>query len=140
VLQSGLADDARRVFVQGRIGAANAAEFFGVLRELQAAADVVDLIACAPGRETLRLLPRTLDGLYGMLYGLVGACTDAATLSRALEIVEQLPEIRGDVALPLMEAQTLAMELLLQRALQQSLAQSVLASAAYQRYLAGRGG
>jgi MoxR-like ATPase len=38
VLKSGLSDAAKRIFVQGRIGAANAAEFFGVLRELQAAA------------------------------------------------------------------------------------------------------
>ena len=36
ILKSGLSDAARRLFVQGRIGAANAAEFFGVLRELQA--------------------------------------------------------------------------------------------------------
>ena len=41
VLKSRLSEDARRVFVQGRIGAANAAEFFGVLRELQAGADVL---------------------------------------------------------------------------------------------------
>jgi hypothetical protein len=138
VLQSGLPEDARRVFVQGRIGAANAAEFFGVLRELQAASDVLALLAAAPGRDTLRLLPRTLDGLYGMVYGLIAACTDAPRMQRALEIVEQLPEIRADVALPLLEARTLAMELLLQRALEQSLEQTVLESGAYQRYLAGR--
>ena len=67
VLQSGLGETARQHFVQGRIGAANAAEFFGVLREIQAGVDVVKLLAARPGADTVALLPRTLDGLYGML-------------------------------------------------------------------------
>ena len=140
VLQSGLSDATKRLLVQGRIGAANAAEFFGVLRELQAAVDVLRLLAARPGAETLALLPRSLDALYGMIYGLVAACSDAPTLTRALEVVEQLPEARGPVPLPLAEAQTLAMELLLQRALQQSLEAALYDSAAYRRYAGARRG
>jgi hypothetical protein len=117
VLKSGLSETGRRLFVQGRIGAANAAEFFGVLREIQAGIDVVRLLAARPGPETAALLPHTLDGLYGMLYGLLAACGNEATLARALDIVEQLPDIRGAVPLPIREAQTLAMELLMQCAL-----------------------
>ncbi len=117
VLKSGLSETGRCLFVQGRIGAANAAEFFGVLREIQAGVDVVRLLAARPGTETAALLPHTLDGLYGMLYGLLAACGNEATLARALDIVEQLPDIRGAVPLPIREAQTLAMELLMQCAL-----------------------
>lgn len=134
VLKSGLSDAGKRVFVQGRIGAANAAEFFGVLREIQAAVDVVQLLAARPGAATAALLPRTLDGLYGLLYGLLAASVTPDTLARALEIIEQLPEIRGDGPLPVHEAQTLAMELLLQRALERSLEATVLDSPAYRRY------
>jgi MoxR-like ATPase len=134
VLQSGLSEQAQRVFVQGRIGAANAAEFFGVLRELQAAVDVVRLLACQPGAETLALLPKSLDGLYGMVYGLLAASTDEPTLARALEIIEQLPEVRSNVALPVREAQTLAMELLMQSALEKGLEGAILDSPAYRRY------
>ena len=76
VLKSGLSDAAKRVFVQGRIGAANAAEFFGVLREIQAGADVLRLLAARPGAETAALLPRSLDALYGMIYGLLAASID----------------------------------------------------------------
>ena len=142
VLQSGLSDPTKRLLVQGRIGAANAAEFFGVLREIQAGVDVLRLLAARPGAETLALLPRSLDALYGMIYGLVAACSDAPTLTRALEVVEQLPEARGPVPLPLplAEAQTLAMELLLQRALQQSLEAALYDSAAYRRYAGARRG
>ena len=49
-------------------------------------------------------------------------------------MVEQWPEIRSNAALPLREAQTLAMELLLQRALQQGLEGALYDSPVYQRY------
>lgn len=138
VLQSGLPEAQRRHFVQGRIGAANAAEFFGVLRELQAAVDVVALLAAKPGAATAALLPTSLDGLYGMLYGLLAACTGAPALTRALEIIEQLPESRSTVPLPLREAQTLAMELLMQQALARGLEAAILDSTVYARYSAQR--
>lgn len=134
VLKSGLSEAAKKVFVQGRIGAANAAEFFGVLREIQAAVDVVRLLACRPGDETAALLPKTLDGLYGMLYGLLAASTDEGTMARALEIIEQLPDIKSTVPLPVREAQTLAMELLMQSALEKGLEGAILDSPAYRRY------
>jgi hypothetical protein len=133
-MNSGLSEPAQRVFVQGRIGAANAAEFFGVLREIQAGADVVRLLAARPGPDTLALLPKTLDALYGMIYGLLAASTDDSTLTRALEIIEQLPEIRASASLPLREAQTLAMELLMQRALATGLEGAILDSPVYRRY------
>jgi MoxR-like ATPase len=138
VLKSDLSEAARRAFVQGRIGAANGAEFFGVLRELQAAVDVVKLLAAEPGEATAALLPTTLDGLYGMVYGLLAACEDEPTVARALQIVEQLPETRGPTPLPLREAQTLAMELLMQRALERGLEAAVLDSPSYARYAKAR--
>lgn len=134
VLKSRLSDSAKRVFVQGRIGAANAAEFFGVLREIQAAVDVVRLLASRPGDETAALLPKTLDGLYGMLYGLLAACVDEMTVARALEIIEQLPDARASVPLPVRESQTLAMELLMQKALEGGLEAAILDSPVYRRY------
>ncbi|MEO8937764.1 MAG: AAA family ATPase [Burkholderiaceae bacterium] len=135
ILKSNLSEAARRLFVQGRVGAANAAEFFGVLRELRAGADVLRLISARRGDETASLLPSTLDGLYGMVYGLLAAAVDERTMVRAMEIVDQLPDTRGEVALPIRESQTLAMELLLQKALERGLEVAVLDSAAYRRYV-----
>jgi MoxR-like ATPase len=144
VLRSALPEATQRIFVQGRIGSANAVEFFGVLRELRAGSDVVALLAAAPGAATAALMPKTLDALYGLVYGLVAACSDAAAMARALEIAEALPDSPNPAvvagALPLREAQTLAMELLLQRALAQGLDAAVLASPAYQRHAARRRG
>jgi MoxR-like ATPase len=138
VLRSSLPERTQRFFVQGRIGSANAAEFFGVLRELRAGADVIALLAAAPGAATAALMPKTLDALYGLVYGLLAACTDAPTVTRALEIIEALPQAPAAGTLPLREAQTLAMALMLQRALVQGLDAAVLASPAYQRLAAQR--
>ena len=138
VLKADLPDEARRLFVQGRLGAANAAEFFGVLRELQSGADILRLLEARRGAETVALLPKTLDALYGMTYALLAAATDARRLERALEIVEQLPETQARTPLPVREVQTLAMELLFERALERGLEGSVLESPVYQRYAAER--
>ncbi|WP_439537052.1 AAA family ATPase [Methyloversatilis sp.] len=135
VLKSGVSEAAQRLFVQGRIGAANAAEFFGVLRELRAGADVMRLLDTPRGPATAALLPQTLDGLYGLIYGLLAACTDAPRMTRGLDIIDQLPDIRGTVPLPIREAQTLAMELLMQKALEGDLAAAILDSPAYLRYV-----
>jgi hypothetical protein len=134
VLKSGLSENGKRLFVQGRIGAANAAEFFGVLREIQAGADVMRLLAAERGKDTAALLPASLDGLYGMIYGLLGACNDEARVTRVLEIIDQMPDIRSAAALPIREAQTLAMELIIQKALESGLEAAILDSASYQRY------
>jgi len=134
VLKSKLSESAKRVFVQGRIGAANAAEFFGVLKEIQAGVDVMRLLAADPGPATAALLPTSLDGLYGMIYGLLAAVRDEVSLARALAIIEQLPDARGSTPLPIREAQTLAMELLFQRALETGLEAAIYDSTAYRRY------
>ncbi len=134
VIKSALSEQAKRVFVQGRIGAANAAEFFGVLREIQAGTDVIALLAAPPGPQTAALLPRTLDGLYGMLYALLAAATDEGRMTRSLEILDQLPDAQSAEPLPIREAQTLAMELLFQKALERGLEGAVLASPVYHRY------
>jgi hypothetical protein len=139
-VRAGLPEPLARRFVQGRIGAANAAEFFGVLKELRSGADVLALLAAEPGAATLKLLPTTLDGLYALAYGLVAACTEPERVARAMAIVEQLPSVRGAVPLPLAEVQTLIVELLAQRALQLGLEQALLQSPAYQRYAASRSG
>ena len=58
--------------------------------------------------------------------------------ARALQIIEQLPEAPASVPLPLREAQTLAMELLMRQALDGGLELTILDSPAYRRYAAQR--
>ena len=66
--------------------------------------------------------------------GCSAACVHDTTVARALEIVEQLPDIRSEARLPLREVQTLAMELLMQKALTHGLEGAILESPSYRRY------
>lgn len=138
VLQSDLPDATQRLLIQGRLGAANAAEFFGVLNELSAAVDVSALLAAEPGDATAALLPRSLDALYGMIYGLLAAVDDAPRMTRTLDIVSQLTDIPATASLPIREAQTLMLELLFRRALEKQLETAVLEHPFYASYMAGR--
>ena len=95
------------------------------------------LLDSRPGKETAALLPKTLDGLYGMIYGLIAASSDEQRLARSLEIVEQFTDITA-AQLPVREAQTLTMELLIQKALSAGMERAILESASYQTYAARR--
>ena len=75
-----------------------------------------------------------------MVYGLLAACDDAPTMARALAIVDQLPDAPAREPLPVREAQTLSMELLMQRALERGLETAILDSPAYRRHVERRAG
>jgi hypothetical protein len=126
VLNSDMSDAAKRVFVQGRIGAANAGEFFGALREIEAGADVARLLAARPGKETAARLPQSLEALHGMIYGLLLACVNETALARATEIIGQLADIRAIPAPLIREAQKLALDVLHRRAIATGLAANIL--------------
>ena len=90
-----MSEHAKRIFVQGRIGAANAAEFFGVLREIQAGARRDPAARGAPGRGNRRAAAE--DARRAVRHDLRtagGRRATTARLARALEIIEQLPDIR----------------------------------------------
>jgi len=132
VLKSELPGELIRLFVQARIGAANAAEFFGVLAEIQSGIDVTSLMNAEPGDQTRALLPKSLEALYGLVYGLVAISRDRASLHRSFEIIEQFTDMSGN--LPARESQTLCMELMLANAMRHGLDADVLDSEAFQRY------
>lgn len=132
VLQSALSEQQQRIFIQARIGAANAAEFSAAIRDIQSGANVLELLDAETGTQTRNLLPTTLDGLYGLVYGLAAAADNAERINRVLEIIDQFTDMPG--TLPTRESQTLAIELVLQRALESGNENAVISSPAWQRY------
>ena len=132
VLQSSLAAPQKNLFIQARIGAANAAEFLASIREIQAGSNAIALLDASAGEATKALLPQTLDALYGLVYALASAATERARINRIIEIIEQFTDMPG--TLPTRESQTLAMELILKKALESGIEDEVMASAAWQRY------
>lgn len=132
VLQSALNDQQKQLFIQGRIGAANAAEFLAAIREIQAGSNVIALLDASSGNSTSALLPQSLDGLYGLVYALASSATERTRINRIIEIVEQFTDMPGN--LPTQESQTLAMELILRKALESGLEDEVINSPAWIRY------
>lgn len=132
VLKSALDEQHKHLFIQARIGAANAAQFIASIREIQSGANVLQLLDAQPGEPTRALLPASLDALYGLVYGLASAVEQRARIPRVLEIVEQFIDMPG--TLPIRESQTLAMELILKRTLHNGHADAVMQSSVWQRY------
>ncbi|MFK7892706.1 MAG: AAA family ATPase [Granulosicoccus sp.] len=132
VLQSDLSDAQKTLFVQARVGAANAAEFLAVIREIQSGTNIVELLEAPQGPRTAALLPQTLDALYGLVYGLSAAVSEKERIHRILEIVDQFTDMPGH--LPVSESQTLAMELILKRTLETGNEAQVLSSPVWERY------
>ena len=132
VLQSSLATPQKQLFIQARIGAANAAEFLASIREIQAGSNAVELLDAKAGEATRTLLPKTLDALYGLVYALASAAGERARVNRIIEIIEQFTDMPG--SLPARESQTLAMELILKKALESGIEDEVMASPAWVRY------
>jgi len=132
VLKSKLSAGQQRLFIQGRIGAANAAEFHAAIDDIQAGSNVLELLDADVGEETRARLPETLDGLYGLVYGLGAAVAERRHVHRVLEIVEQFTDMPG--TLPVRESQTLAMELILRKSLEQGHEDAVIECPAWQRY------
>ena len=132
VLQSALDENQKKLFIQARIGAANAAEFLSAIRDIQAGSNVVAMLDAAPGDATRALLPISLDALYGLVYALASAASERSRINRIIEIVGQFTDMPGH--LPTRESQTLAMELILKKALEAGIEDEVVNSPAWMQY------
>jgi len=132
VLQSALDDKQKQLFIQARIGAANAAEFLSAIREIQAGSNVIELLDAKQGDATTMLLPKTLDGLYGLVYALASVAHERTRINRIMEIVGQFNDMPGN--LPTRESQTLAVEIILKKALESGIEDEVINSPAWLQY------
>lgn len=107
----------RELIVAGLVGDAVAAEFFLIAEEVAGLASVETILKT--GRKELhKVIPTTLSGLYALAYAFASSFSrDSA--SPILNVVAALDELEGDAhdALPMADVQTLALSLVLERAL-----------------------
>jgi len=128
----------RDMMVAGTVGIAASAEFARVADELDAMVTVADLLA-TPRAKRVDLYPGTMNGLVGLIYGLV-AQTDADTLPATIEVMADLRVLKGDAvaSLPLGELTSFGFELLIRKALANGLEDGFRGSTAYAEYAADR--
>lgn len=124
----------RNTMIAGTVGVAPAADFTRVADELEAMVTVQDLIATPRGKRS-ELYPETLNGLVGLIYGLV-AQTDADTLPDVIEVMADIRGLKSTPlqSLPLGELTSFGFELLIRKALAQGLQEAFRGSSAYAEY------
>jgi len=107
----------REILICGLIGDSTAHEFLTVADELKHLASVEKIIA-TPRRQLHKVIPSTINGLYGVAYALA-ASVNAGNLDKIMNVVDALDELGGSShnGLPLADIQTLAGSLVLERAL-----------------------
>jgi len=107
----------RTILLCGILGDATAHEFLTIADELKHMASVEKILATSR-RQLHRVIPATLNGLYGMSCALAASVSDL-TLIPILEVVNALDGLRGAAhnGLPLADVQTFAGSLVLERAL-----------------------
>src|SRR5262245_30131689 len=107
----------REILICGLVGDSTAHEFLTVADELKHLASVEKIIT-TPRRQLHKVIPATINGLYGMSYALA-ASVNAEKLSKIMNVVDALDELSGTAhnGLPMADIQTLAGSLVLERAL-----------------------
>ena len=106
----------REIVVAGIIGQAAATDFKQILVEIAAYAPVKEIMEVDDSAKRVKMLPRSLNGLWAMAFGLQSEAIDLETSRRAIAVSLDIPKIEladEDGVLPLAEIQRLAHELLM---------------------------
>ena len=106
----------RDIAIAGVIGQEVATDFKQVLIEIEAYAPVREIMAENDPARRVTMLPRSLNGLWALAFGLQSEAIDVETTRRALAVSLDIPKIKLDEEtgiLPLAEIQRLAHELLM---------------------------
>ncbi len=107
----------RELVVAGLVGDGVAHEFFTIAEEIAGMATVETILKTSRS-ELHRVIPTTIAGLYALSYALT-ASFKRESASQILHVIAAFTELAGSAhnALPMAEVQTLALSLVLERAL-----------------------
>ena len=123
--------EVRQFLLSGIIGEGASVEFFHVVEEIRELPPMETLFRMSP-EEARRAFPKSVAGLYGLAYSVTAYCSDLETFRKGILIFNELDEVSSD--LPGAEIQTLAMELLMDKAQKLNLSTKVTFSPEYSLY------
>src|SRR5579871_4356623 len=113
ILRTETDKEIRQYLLGGVLGEAASVEFFHVLEEIQDLPPMEDLFR-ANDHAIRRMLPGTVAGLYGLAYSATAFCDSLEMFRKACLIFNEVDQV--DRKLPGAEIQTLAFEILLEKA------------------------
>jgi midasin (ATPase involved in ribosome maturation) len=107
----------REVTISGIVGDSAASEFMTIAEEVAQMATIEKILG-THALDLHRVIPTTLNGLYGLSYSLAAAVT-RETLNRIMDVIDALDALKGKKhdGLPMAEVQALAASVVLERAL-----------------------
>ncbi|MGX9354829.1 AAA family ATPase [Roseobacteraceae bacterium S113] len=127
----------RHAMVAGTVGQAVAAEFASVAAEIEAIVTIDEMLVASPSARAA-LYPGSLNGLVGLIYGLV-ARADADTMPAIIELMAGLEGVAARApGLPVAELRSFGFELLIRKALDLGLEEAFRGSDAYAAYANAR--
>jgi len=100
--------------VSGYLGKKVAIEFFGVLEEIENLPDIEKLLK-ADAKDQCKMVPDSITAMYGLAYSVAAYINRKEDIRAAISLFENLTSVTK-TAVPRQEIQTLAMELIFEKA------------------------
>ncbi len=136
-IKSGTDRAVLELVVSGILGEAVAASFMIVFDEIASQADIYRILEAKTLSARLALLPKTLPSLYNLAYSLAAYADGKTTLEQACLVAMELNKLNAP-NVPVNEIQTLACELLLEKADKTKLLKHIVNTDMYKEYVAER--
>lgn len=120
------------ILINGVVGDAAAVEFKHTVDEIAELPTMESLLSMRDPKAAIKLVPPKIACLYGLAYSMAAHVKDSDQISKAFLLFDALRQKKTDQ--PVAEIETLANEMLLQKAVKLGITESVVRSEGYKNY------
>lgn len=121
------------ILINGLVGDAAAVEFKHTVEEIADLPSMSDILSHKDAKTAIKGIPMKIACLYGLAYSLASYVKEGYQISKAMAIFDAI-RLKKDTNLPVAEIETLANEMLLQKAVKLGILKQIVDSEAYQNY------
>ncbi len=121
------------ILINGVIGDATAVEFIHTMEEISELPSMETLLTYKSPKDAIKLIPKKMACLYGLAYSLASYVKTEQHINRALLLFDALQSL-SDTNLPIAEIETLANEMLLDKAVKFGIIQNIVTGEPYKKY------
>lgn len=135
VMKNVKSEAARSILINGIVGESAGIEFKHIVEEIAELPSMDVLFGRDKVETVVKKIPTKMACLYGLTYSMASYVKDGSQICRAIDIFEELCSVKTQN--PIVEVQTLAMEMLLRKAMDQGkdVIDYVVESEPYKKYI-----